>query len=173
MTGPNAESLKAALDPRKEIEREIEQTERLLDGAPETDTASKAAPDAESRAVAAADEQRVGVYGVKWDDEGAIPGEPPAEGTIFAMGPDRPSNAELERRAAEENAWAKIAWARSEILSLRDQLKGIEQHSEEVKAIKAEMVSILKELLPQAKRNAKRGSPALLRLIARAVRTKL
>ena len=48
-----------------------------------------------------------------------------------------------------------------------------EQETAAAAAIKAEVVATLREMLPQAKRAAKRGKPALLRLIVRTIRTKL
>lgn len=48
-----------------------------------------------------------------------------------------------------------------------------EEESEAAKEIKSEVVQALRDMLPQAKRAARRGKPALLRLIVRTIRTKL
>lgn len=48
-----------------------------------------------------------------------------------------------------------------------------EEESEAAAQIKAEVVQAMRDMLPQAKRAAKRGKPALLRLIVRTIKTKL
>ena len=89
------------------------------------------------------------------------------------MGPDKPPVEVLEARAVANVLGRKLAWARREIQDLQNQLKGIEQHSADAIEIKREVTAALKELVPLAKRSAKRGKPALLRMITRAVKTKL
>jgi hypothetical protein len=127
---------------------------------------------AESRTCSAREDG--GVYGIRWeDDDDEIPGEPPAHAIVWNMGPDKPPVEVLEARAVADVLGRKLAWARREVNELQNQLKGIERHSADAIEIKREVVAALKELVPLAKRNAKRGSPALLRMITRAVKTKL
>ncbi|SRR5579883_1158090 len=65
-----------------------------------------------------------------------------------------------------------IRWLRQENERLR--LRTGESHdSAAVAEIKQRTVQTLRELLPQAHRAAKRGKPALLRLIVRTIKTKL
>jgi hypothetical protein len=65
-----------------------------------------------------------------------------------------------------------IRWLRRELLKLRAKT-GPEAESQAAQSIKLEVVKTLEEMLPQAKRAAKRGKPALLRLIVRTIKTKL
>jgi hypothetical protein len=58
-------------------------------------------------------------------------------------------------------------------LGMPDPGDGEDEESQAAREIKAEVVQALRDMLPQAKRAAKRGKPALLRLIVRTIRTKL
>lgn len=88
-----------------------------------------------------------------------------------------PLPGELEEHALQRNqlsaARHAVQWLRQELTALRDEMRGVEAHTEQAKLLKAELVKALAELKPMAVRNAKRGKPALLRLLLRAVRTKL
>jgi len=163
-----------AAEPRYPFQEEIENLDKTLAAIHASEDTTKPPHGAERRTAGAGRARESGgVYSLEWEDTGEIAGEPPAHAVVWNLGPDRPSVQVLEARAVADALAAKLRWARAEILELRNQLKGIEQHSDDAKAIKAEVVSALKELVPLAKRNAKRGSPALLRLITRAVKTKL
>lgn len=75
----------------------------------------------------------------------------------------------VANQRAIENSLLKTQLAKSlGILDTRS-----DEESEAAKEIKSEVVQAMRDMLPQAKRAAKRGKPALLRLIVRTIRTKL
>jgi len=178
-TGPNAKSLKAALA-AKPGQAEIEELDRAIR---EMDTAPKPAPDAENRAEMAdagqtlseGQQHRHGMYSVKYAPENEIEGEPSPEKFLWGIGPGV-TEEKLDLQDAEAHAEIleeKMTWARGEIMRLREGHRQDTEHSDAARAVKEQVVSTLEELVPMAKRNAKRGKPALLRLITLAVKTKL
>jgi hypothetical protein len=132
------------------------------------------AGDAETRPISGKPRGHCGVYALTFqEDPEALPGEPEAKTIIFALGKTEAAIDDEERSGVLTIYTKKLAWCRAEVRSLKDQLRGTEQHSAIATAMKETTVAILAELLPMARRNAKRGKPALLRLITRAIKTKL
>jgi hypothetical protein len=104
----------------------------------------------------------------------------PAAVTSERKEPECPTNqAEIEREPGERE-WLLQAWqkGREEIATLRSQLRSLEQkfreaHLEEDPAIiraRRHLFRQLMHLVPKALEDAKKGKPALLRLIVRTVR---
>jgi hypothetical protein len=201
--GPNATSLKAALAETAALERELDTvieetaTEEVLREHPELaafaeqerkDTARAAAihqvqidagqrpanPYAEIPEGEVGREQRLLRGGEPFPKPGDLPiaGEPDCSQAVWNLGSQQ-ENERNELHARATQATLKLQWARREIERLRDKIRGTEQHSQVATELRAEIIAALKELRPLAVRNAKRGSPALLRLIIRAVKTKL
>jgi hypothetical protein len=160
--------------------QEIEDLERELAGhhAKEAAATKPATPPAAPPSTEASPDDPIGdhagrAFEAYWDDGAAIDGEPaPKHNLLWGLGKNADACRVMAAMDITRQLKERLEWARAEIIALR---AGRSQtpHAAAAEEIKASVLAALSELMPMAKRKAKRGSPALLRLIANVAKTKL